>query len=468
MSSIPQPLLAHQRGDIEFITRHRRVLLANEPGCGKSRSAIEATADAKRVLVVAPKMVIVGGTWRDEIRKWAPDPSVYTVAPYTGLNAREKTGGSGNRPTHRVRPEFQGPWDAVIVDEAHYIKGRNTSWTWAVEQLTKPADRVVLMTGTPIPNWANELFTSLRVLYPGEARRNHKFGSFWRWAETWFDCSPTRFSGGNPVVGAELLKCGEFCHQYPTWDPCEHYKEFVRANLGDRCRKVLRDTVLDLPPLTEMSIETPLTAAERKVYKQLAKDFCAQITDGGDMAVAWSTGALNVMLDQLTTSPWLLAPEGPARGGKLDRLKHDLASRSRPTLVLAHYRKSVEACAEVARSVGASVEYVHGGTNSRADAAAVERFKAGELDVLCASLETIAEGLTLTAADMVIFVETSFKPYRNQQAKYRVHRIGQTRPVTALNYVTPDTVDARKRVLLETKTDRQMRYLSQMDYAALL
>lgn len=69
---------------------------------------------------------------------------------------------------------------------------------------------------------------------------------------------------------------------------------------------------------------------------------------------------------------------------------------------------------------------------------------------------------------MVIFVEKSFKPYRNEQAKYRVHRFGQTRPVVLLDYVCPQTVDARKRRMLAVKTDRQMRYLTAAEFMGML
>ena len=58
-------------------------------------------------------------------------------------------------PINRLRKEWRGHWDAVIIDEAHYIKGRDTSWTWAVKQLGRNCDQIVLMTGTPIPNWAH-------------------------------------------------------------------------------------------------------------------------------------------------------------------------------------------------------------------------------------------------------------------------------------------------------------------------
>jgi ERCC4-related helicase len=173
-----------------------------------------------------------------------------------------------------------------------------------------------------------------------------------------------------------------------------------------------------------------------------------------------------VALDRITTSPWFLDQEGEPRGGKLERLRYDLQNRSRPTLVLAHYRDSVEACARVAESVGARTGFVHGGVANAGKV--VRQFKDGQLDVLVGSLETLAEGLTLTQADMVIFVEKSYKPSRNEQALRRVHRIGQDRPVTALDYVTPRSVDANKRVLLADKTDQQMRMLSAAQFTALL
>lgn len=454
------PPLDHQREDVAFIQRERRVLLANEPGTGKSRSAIDATQGA-RTLIVAPGMVITGGTWSDELEKWADDPSLYTVAPYTMLNRRT----SANSPVHAVRPEFRGPWDAVIVDEAHYIKGRTTSWTWAVEHLTKPADLVVQMTGTPIPNWAHELFTLLRVLHPGEAGRGGAYGSFWRWAQEWFNTAPTRFSGGAPVCG-ELLACGKACLARPANDPCEHYQRFTDANLGAKYRRVLRDDVLDLPPLTDQEVQVPMSAAQKRIYRDLKKTFGATVS--GEEVVSWSQGALNVMLDKVTTSPWLLNREGSPRGGKFDRLAFDLTARSAPTLVLAHYNDTVDACGEVARNLGASVRVINGRTSKAQDAESIIEFKAGRVDVLSASLEKAAEGLQLTRADMVIFVEKSFKPHRNEQARYRVHRLGQTRAVVALDYICPMSVDARKRRLLMTKTDRQMRYLTAAEYAALL
>lgn len=460
------PLKEYQRENVEWIQRVKRGLLADEPGLGKSRSALEGFAGAERVLIVAPSLVLEAGVWHDEVERWGNDDTLYYVAPYSLLNDRVRTGrGSGTKPVKRLRPEYRGHWDAVIVDEAHYIKGRDTSWTWAVDQLSKNSDNLLLMTGTPIPNWAHEVFTLLRAIEPEEAHPGRKYGSFWRWAEEWFDCSPTRFSNGNPVVG-DLLKCTPKCLLRNADDPCAHYVKFAASNFGSQYMRHLRADHLDLPPLEFVDTSTPLGSDARSAYRELKKDFATNI-DGNEV-LAWSQGAKNVMLDKLTTSPWLLHKEGEPRGGKFEQLRADLRSRTQPTLVFAHYRDSVEACVRIAESTGAKAGFVHGGTTDKQNARTVRDFKAGSLDVLVGSIETLAEGLTLTVADTAIFVERSFKPSRNIQATYRIHRLGQDKACTVRRYITPSTVDSKKEILLNTKTDRQMRTLTAAEFAQIL
>lgn len=460
------PLKEFQRENVEWIRRERRGLLADEPGLGKSRSALEGFAGADRVLIVAPSLILETGVWHEEVEKWGDDNTEYYAVPYSMLNRRIKTGrGDGTKPVNALRKEWRGHWDAVIVDEAHYIKGRDSKWTWAVKELARHSDSLLLMTGTPIPNWSHEVFTLLQTIYPEEGKRGHEqFGSFWRWAERWFDCSPTVFSKGNPVVG-ELLECTPKCLRRNADDPCVHYQHFAAANFGPKYMRHLRDDHLDLPPIEYVDTYTTMGHDQKRYYTELKKQFATSI-DGND-ALAWSQGAKNVMLDKLTTSPWLLHKEGEPRGGKLEQLREDVAGRSQPTLVLAHYRDSVEAAARVAESTGAKAGYIHGGTSKRQNARLVRNFKSGKLDVLVGSLETLSEGLTLTIADTAIFLERSYKPSRNVQATYRVYRLGQDKSVTIRRYITPGTVDERKEELLATKTDRQMRTLTAADFLRL-
>lgn len=474
MQTRPEPR-PYQTDGIKFLQDRGRAFLGDEPGLGKTVQALRAASG--QTLIAAPSMVLDGGTWSDEVDKWC-DTFDGVAWPYTSLNARVKTGttASSTKPVKVIHEDLKawGRFETLILDEAHYIKGRNTRWTWAAQQLAKQADQVFLLSGTPIPNWPDELFTALQILFPEQAGGGQRFGSYWRWVEDWFkvESNPHDPNGyAKTIVG--LQGCRAKCAARAPTDPCDHYLEFVAENLGDRFLMRLRDDVLtDLPPLTEVEVKVPMTAKQYAAYREMRKTFMTEVDD--QEVITWSTAGRHVMLDRITTGLGTIA-ESPslAESGKFKRLEYDLLSRSRPTLVVAHYRDSVELAAQVAQSCGATANVVHGGTSKSARSAAVRAFQSGSIDVLCGSLETIAEGLTLTSADQIIRLETSYKPSRNQQAVRRIHRMGQTRPCVSLDYlaVAPNggaTVDGRKRELLARKTDMAMRTIRAAQFKQLL
>jgi superfamily II DNA or RNA helicase len=448
----------HQEEGIDWLQKTGRALLGDDPGTGKTRQLIEA-ADGGRTLVVAPAMVIAGGTWETELQKWAAHPEKFSVVPYSMLNQRKRTTGSGTAPVRALRVEHKGRWDTLIVDEAHYIKGRSTHWTWATLEIAKQADQAFAATGTPIPGWAHELFTILQLIHGGG--RGTQYGSFWRWAEQWFECKPTRFSAGAPVAG-ELLACGgtrSDCLRFDPTTPCEHYREFARANLGDAYLRRTRDQCIDLPPTTDTTIQVPLSPDARRAYNELKRDFTTQV-DGNDV-ISWTGGSRIQKLELLTVSPWFLGRgDKKPTGGKLDRLSFDLSLRTRPTLVFGHRRAVVEACSRVAADLGLSSAYIHGGVPTSLAGDILRRWRNGELDVLVGSISSIGTGLQLTEADCVIFVQETYSPDKNEQALRRVHRMGQTRPVEILRYYAPNTLDANRSKLLRIKIDRQIRHLT--------
>lgn len=459
------PLLEHQRRGAQWARFVNRGLLADEPGLGKTRQAIEAF-DGGRNLVVAPALILQSGTWQREIEAWSRHPNRWVLASYTSLNLRERTGGSGNRPiAGRARPEFKGPWDALVLDEAHYIKGRGTNWTATALALGKHSDFALALTGTPISNWAPDVFTTLQLLNPDESGRGGKFGSYWRWVESWFEVSASRFGGeGSREIG-ELLACERACLRRPADDPCSHYAEFMEANFGPAFLRRLRSDCLDLPSLTVQRVDTPMDGRSAKAYREIKATY-ATTTEEGLRVEAWSKGSQINTLMRLTTSSSLLAGAGKPTGGKFEMLRNDLSQRTRPTVVFTHYRDSADACVAVAASVGQRARAIHGGVSPVQREQIFREWHAGQIDTLVGTLEVLAEGVTLNEADMAIFVEKSYKPSKNQQGRDRIHRIGQTRPVVIKEYVTPKSVDSAKSELVAVKTDRQMRMLSVRDMLA--
>jgi SNF2 family DNA or RNA helicase len=452
-------LRPYQTAGVDFLSDpdRPRSFLADEAGLGKSAQLLRAAVEP--VLVVAPRMVLDGGVWDDEVERWAPGLDVTTTS-YRSLCASESTGKkSGSRPLPKVAPELDREWGTVIFDEAHNLKGRKTTWTDAAKKLR--TDRMYMASGTPIPNFAHELFSILQILQPHKAKPGAELGAYWRWVKEWFDVWQPPW-GGHKIQG--LKACLVSC---PSRGGCEHWEDFYRANMEGLLLRRLRDQVLtDLPPVTEQIIECPMTPAQAKLYKQLKKDFIAW-TESGTELVAWNKAALTVKLAKLTTGIDVLDPA--AKGsGKLDMLQEQLANRSRPTLVLCHFQDSAEAALRRCAGMKLNAALIHGQTSTGDRTKRVRAFQSGELDVLIGTLDTLSEGVTLVAADMVIFLERSYRPSRNEQGLRRVHRLGQTRPVTAVYLHSRGTLDSRITTILGSKTDEQVAALRPAEIASLL
>ena len=413
--------MKHQREGVDFLKATPYAAIFDEPGLGKSAQALLGATEP--ILVVAPAMVIAGGVWDDEIALWRPDADV-TQVTYGKLAA--------------LQPR---KWGTLVLDEAHYVKNRKAQRTRAVMRIAPKCERVILLTGTPLPNWASEAFTLLQLIYPEETKPGQRLGSYWRWVAEWFDVAPSRFSG-HDIGGLRADR---------AWE------QFVAENWGDRCIRRLRDDCLDLPPLTIQQMMVDMVPAQAAAYRQLKRDFITWLDSGAEIS-AWSKAGQLVKLAQTAAGLDVLDPTVEA-SGKLDALEALLADRPYPTLVVGHFRATVEACARRAARAGKRAIILHGGVSHTQRGAAVRSFQAGEVAVLCATIDTISEGLTLNQADQVIRVERSWRPSRNEQVIRRCHRIGQTRPVSVIDLVTRDSVDERVLTVLAAKNDQQAKAL---------
>lgn len=468
------PLREYQAEGVAWLKERDRAMLGDEPGLGKSRQLLEAAEG--ETLIIAPAMVHAGGVWNDELATWKPDLDA-TLVTYTSLNDRARTGklleatdADGNplqavKINNALRPEYRKRWGTVILDESHYIKGRKTKWTLAVNDIK--CDRMYLATGTPIPNWAHEIFTSLRLLHPDEARPGKLYGSFWKWAKRWFNTY--EMWGGTHVAG--LLQCLPSCKRRKYPDVCEHWLAFSEQNLGGVFLQRLRDDVLtDLPPLTQQDLHLPMSPEQKRMYKQLKEDFITW-ADSGHETMALSKAAQITQLMKLSTGPELLDPTYSGKPSpKFAQLCDRVESQARPSMCVSHFKKTARLAARYLGKVTGEegVSVIDGDTPMGERKAIIRRFQAGELPVLCATIETVKEGLTLTAADTVHRLERSWRPTSNEQVIRRLHRLGQKRPVTVLDYMTEKTLDQHVVKLLLSKTDEQMKAVSVREIARLL
>ncbi len=479
----------YQRVAVQWLRQVKCGLLADEMGLGKSRVLIEASEG--KTLVVMPSMLLDSGSWAQQVEMWSDDPSRFVFVAWhqlteTKLEKRIKrahlkwrpTEEEPTRPDHhyhnvtvhtkKLNPALDQLWDTVILDEAHYVKNQKAYRTAAIKALRKKAGLWFMATGTPVPNWAHELFVPLQLLWPEHAKGGGKFGSRDRWVREWFFTAPNRYAPNVLDIGS-LRRCRPDCRNSDASNPCEHFAEFAKDNLAGRfLQRMAADVQQDLPPVTEETIQVPLTARQWRSYREMRDKQMTQLRDEDEDSnlIAWWKSARWTYLDRIQTGLGLADNKVDLReSSKLDRLAFDLERRTRPTLVMAHFRNSVEAASQVALKLGLRSMFVHGGTSPADRMKAVQGFQNGDLDVLVGSIDTLAEGLTLTAADMVIFVEKSWRPFKNQQALKRIHRMGQTRHCYVLDYVATapngDAIlDGHKREVVADKTDEQVRTLT--------
>lgn len=481
--------LAFQDEGTAFLAASPRALLGDDPGLGKTRQALRAAHG--RTLVLGPAML--SGTWATEHRLWAPDldltfcsyPSLPQLNPDWVPGAK---GPKGRNPEPKFLPrpkaEFRGPWDTIIMDEAHNVKNRKAVWTGAVEKLA--ADRIWLLTGTPIPNWGHELFILLRILHPAQAGPGAEYGSYWRWVQKWFEVEVLRFArlapGQEPPrkIG-ELKACAETQCKAPRGQTCEHWNAFYVANGLDKLmlRRTREDNLPGLPPILGLPeggtmydvppLEVDMVPAQRKAYESMKKDYYAEIQETGLEVMAFSGGARTVKLAKLTTGLQIEDPSATSGSGKLDMVEQLLADRAgTPVVVFTQFKETARQVELICVKLGLTHGVIMGGIAQKLRDATKDAFQAGEIDVLIGTIATIREGLTLTRADTCIFVELTWTPTRNDQALRRIHRIGQTRPVTLIRLETRNSLDARMVRVLQDKSDEQVRLLTAGQFAELL
>lgn len=429
-----------QKDGIAFLRSHERAILADDPGTGKTRQLLEAATG--QTLVVAP--AYAEAVWEDEFVKWQPDCDLHFVS-YSSLCQRVPDArGHRTRVVPRLDPAYRKKWDTIVFDEGHFLKGRKTNWSRAAQKLR--GDRIWMATGTPFPNFAHELWMLLRILKPDDAFLR----SYWRWVDHWFDVWEAQWSR---QVGG-LRGCSRRCDRVEV---CAHWRRFFDQNLaGLWLRRTEDQTWKDRPPLTQQTIRVEFTSAQRREYRALKRDYRAYVTEVGTEVVAWSDGDLAQKLRRLTTH------------AKLPTVASLLRDRRPPIVLFCWYRATAEALSQIASEAGLSVAVRSGGGSRRAQDDAVRAFQAGQADVLVATLATSSEAISLTRSATAVLVEASWRPSTNRQAIKRLHRIGQSRPVTVLHLACRDSVDERMLRRIMRKRDAQIRLMRAGEFAELL
>jgi SWI/SNF-related matrix-associated actin-dependent regulator of chromatin subfamily A-like protein 1 len=408
-------LAPFQWAGVRYVLDARRAFLADEQGLGKTVEALAALeADtAYPAIVVCPAAMKLG--WQREAARWLPHRSIAVVE---GRSAVPPNGeitilnyelvAAHREALARRRPR------ALVVDESHYCKNPRAKRTRAVLRLAgavAPDGLRLALTGTPVLNHADELIAQRRVI-----GRLEDFGS------------GARFSN-------------QFRGQLSD--------ERLHWHLRRRCfvRRLKSDVLPQLP--AKRQVVVPVALSNEPEYRLAEEDVIAwlrsQPLDLSELNAKIAATLRAERLAQLGTLQRLAA-----RGKLAAALAWigDFLASGEPLVVFARHLEVQQAV--LARFPAAL--HLLGADSLRDREAAIEAFQDRDgPPLIIGATRVAAQGITLTRASNVAFLELEWTPAMHDQAEDRCHRIGQRDAVTAWYLLAAETIDETMARLIQSK-----------------
>eukprot|EP00794_Sanderia_malayensis_P019257 gene19257-21185_t len=439
--------------------KRQNCILADEMGLGKTVQGISLLFEIKRYgvrgpfLVIAPLSTIVH--WQREFEAWTDinaivyhgsSPSRLLIQQYEMYYEDEKGEKiSGLYKFEAVITTYEMilsdndmlskiPWRVVVIDEAHRLKNRNCKLLEGLSNLQ--FEHRVLLTGTPLQNNVEELFSLLNFL------------------------EPTRF----PSQAAFLLEFGDL----KTEAQVEKLQQILKPMM---LRRLKEDVEKNVPPKEETIIEVELTTIQKKFYRAILEKNFTFLTRG--LSTASNTpNLMNAMMElrKCCNHPFLISgaeerivaeyangaegfekitkhfkamTESSGKMVLIDKLLPKLKAGGHKVLIFSQMVRVLDLLEDYLLCKKYLYERIDGRVRGTLRQAAIDRFCRQDSDRFVFLLCTRAGGLgiNLTAADIVIIFDSDWNPQNDLQAQARCHRIGQDKSVKIYRLICRNTYE---------------------------
>ncbi len=426
-------LRPYQMEGVQWLERLRMMylngILADDMGLGKTLQAITAITQHRlkhkeaKTLIVCPTSLLYN--WKEEFHKFNPKIKAMVIDGIPQM--RKKLLGDVNN--HDVfitsytllQKDIELykliPFTYVILDEAQHIKNRSTRNAKSVK-MVQAAHRLIL-TGTPVENSLEDLWSLMDFLMPGF------LSTFERFAE--------KHLRAPPAVHAQNI---------------QYLKRKVSPFI---LRRMKSDVLKDLPPVSEIVYHCQLSPVQEELYRSYAASARNELTklverDGFDKVQIHVLATLT-RLKQICCHPAIFAKEKAELGdsAKYDmllELLQSLVSGGHRTIIFSQYTRMLQLMREDFQQRGIAFSYLDGNTKDRLEI--VKEFNENtSIPVFLLSLKAGGTGLNLVGADTVIHYDMWWNPAVENQATDRVHRLGQKQSVSSYKLVTLGTIEEK-------------------------
>lgn len=428
--------MAHQRTTASFLTLNQKAFCFNEAGTGKTASAIWA-ADflmkqgvIKRALVVCP-ISIMDSAWRADLFSFAMHRTVGIA--YGDAKKRRKI--IAGQPDFLII-NYDGVeivkediavagYDLIIVDEAsHYKNAQSKRWK-VLNSLVKPDTWLWMMTGTPAAQGPEDAFGLAKLVNPAGV--------------------PKFFGAWKDMV---MLKVSQF-----RWKPKENSEFTVHRALQPAIRYT-KDECLDLPDMTYVKRDVALTRQQEVYYKRLKNQMAMEVA--GEQITAVNAAVMMGKLLQISAGASYTESGDTVQfdiGNRYNVLKEVIAESTHKVLIFVPFKHVIDMLSERLTADGVTNEVIRGDVSAGARTDIFKRFQEQpDPKVLVIQPQSAAHGVTLTAANTVVWWAPTSSLETYAQANARVHRKGQTNKCTVVQ-LQGSGVERRMYKLLDDKID---------------
>ena len=426
----------HQKVTSAFLTMNRRAFCFNEQGTGKTASAIWASdflmtqGKIRRVLVICP-LSIMDSAWRNDLFSFAMHRTVDVA-----YGAKEKRRKIINQGSDYVIINYdgveivaddiaKGGFDCIIVDEATHYKNAQTKRWKTLNKLLTDQTWLWMMTGTPAAQSPLDAYGIAKLVNPTSVPRF--FGSF------------------RDMV---MYKITNF-----KWKPKETASDTVYNALQPAIRYT-KDECLDLPPLVYVKREVELTRQQKKYYKEL-KDRLVLQTAGEEVTAP--NAAINMSKLLQISSGAVYTDNGEALEFDIKNrykvLREVIDESSKKVLVFVPFKHTIDILTNKLLDDGIATEVIRGDVSAPKRTDIFHRFQTKDNPrVLVIQPQSAAHGVTLTAANTVVWWGPTSSLETYAQANARVHRAGQDHKCTVVQ-LQGSPVEKRVYTLLDSRID---------------
>jgi SNF2 family DNA or RNA helicase len=426
----------HQRDTARFLTLHRRAFCFNEAGTGKTSAAIWA-ADylmnlglVRRVLVICP-LSIMQSAWQADLFKTAMHRTCgiahgstakrekviksqyeFVVINFDGVGTVEKA-------------IAQGGFDLIIVDEANAYKNPSTVRWKTLSRIVKADTYLWMMTGTPAAQSPIDAYGLAKMVSPDNVP---KYATAWRdkvmhqvskfkWLPK-TTAQATVFSALQPAIRYEKAQC------------------------------------LDLPEVTYQTRVVPLSTQANKYYRELLKEM--QISAAGQTISTVNAAAALSRLLQLSGGAVYTDDSNIVEfdvSPRLAVLKEVLDEAAHKVLVFIPYRHTLALVQNYLNSQGINNDIINGDVSAAERGRIFNNFQTtNDLKVLLIQPQAASHGVTLTAADTIVFWSPVMSVETYLQCVARIDRVGQQNKMTVI-HLQGSEVERRMYTMLQNKVD---------------